>query len=265
MSEVDGSRPTDSSNSDPLDELLRPPPRASVADLARTWVAEGNWITLGWLVVGSALGVVLWAVFFHEPPEPVELPMVDAAQARSETKEQSVADSASSVNEASDHVEPTVGDDGSTRSSIFVHVAGHVNEPGVIEAPLGSRAGEIIEMAGGATGFADLNALNLARVLQDGERVYVPAIGEVATDPKTNGQPNSGDESPVASNEPVNINLANASELEALTGVGPKTAESIVEYREQNGPFGSVAELEDVSGIGPSKLASIEPDATVGP
>lgn len=124
---------------------------------------------------------------------------------------------------------------------LTVHVAGAVVAPGVVVVPGGSRLGEAIAAAGGATPEADLGAVNLAEELADGTRVVVPRRGEPAA---TEGGP-------------ISLNRATAGELTTLPGIGPVLARRIVDHREASGPFESVDDLLDVSGIGERLLAGL--------
>lgn len=143
---------------------------------------------------------------------------------------------------------------------LVVHVAGAVLDPGLVELVPGSRVAEAIELAGGATDEADLDALNLAAPVADGQQVYVPREGE-AVPPATDG---SGGAEPGAPGEAlVNINTADAAGLETLPGIGPALAERIVSWRNENGPFPSVDALTNVSGIGPATLARLRDLVTV--
>jgi competence protein ComEA len=145
-----------------------------------------------------------------------------------------------------------------TASSLVVHVAGAVARPGLYRLPGGSRVDAAVDVAGGPARDADLDALNLAAPLTDGERVYVPAAGEVVAPPA--GAASAGTTTVPG---PLDINRATAEQLDALPGIGPATAQAIVAHRESNGPFASVDELEDVRGIGPAKLDAIRELVTV--
>lgn len=152
-----------------------------------------------------------------------------------------------------------------TPSRVVVHVAGAVMAPGVYVLDAGVRVDEAIRAAGGPAPDADLDALNLAAPVADGERVYVVTAGEV--EPAVVGpNPAAGSPGPVASSlppGPVDVNRADAAELDALPGVGPATAQAIIDHREANGPFASVDELEQVRGIGPAKLDAMRSLVTV--
>jgi competence protein ComEA len=128
-----------------------------------------------------------------------------------------------------------------------VHAAGAVRKPGVYALPLGSRVSDLLAAAGGATPDADLDQVNLAARVGDGERIYLPRKGESAPGISGAGPPST----------PLDLNTATAEQLDALPGVGPSTAAAIVEHRTEHGRFRSVEELLEVRGIGPAKLASI--------
>jgi len=145
----------------------------------------------------------------------------------------------------------------STPAPIRVHVSGAVRQPDVYELPPGSIVKDAIEVAGGPASDADLDGVNLAVELRDQQQVYVPRQGEVAPMAPAVG----GGGAPAG---PVNINTATAAELEALSGIGPKTAEAIVEYREANGPFEGIEDVMAVPGIGEGTFEKIKDEITVG-
>lgn len=158
---------------------------------------------------------------------------------------------------------------GADAQDVVVHVSGAVEQPGLVELSAGARVDDAVQAAGGVSKEADLAAVNLARGVVDGEQIHVPLPGE--TPPVAAGDP-GGDEQAVgepsggghgSSTGPVDINAADASELEDLPGVGPAIAERIIEHREKNGAFRSVDGLLEVSGIGPATLEEIRDRATV--
>lgn len=146
-------------------------------------------------------------------------------------------------------------------ATVWVHVVGEVASPGVVAMPAGSRVADAVSAAGGALPGADLTALNLAAVVQDGVQIRVPAPGEepVAAEAAGDGAGGAaGGGGPAsASGGAVDVNAAGAAELQTLPGIGPVLAERIVAWREANGPFASVDALQDVSGIGPAVLGQI--------
>ena len=140
--------------------------------------------------------------------------------------------------------------------SVVVHVAGAVASPGLYALDAGARVADAVAAAGGAADGADLDAINLARVVVDGEQVRVPLMGEAASVGDVVG-------GAVGVDGQVNINTADAAMLERLPGVGPVLAARIAAYRASHGPFASVDALDDVTGVGPAVLEKIRAAATV--
>jgi competence protein ComEA len=154
-----------------------------------------------------------------------------------------------------------------TVPGIVVHAAGAVRQPGVYLLPAGARVADLLDRAGGPTAETDLDRVNLAAPLADGQRLYVPRRGEqapavVGPDGGAGGGGEGGAGSLPAG--PVDINTATAEQLDTLPGIGPATAAAIVEHRERTGPFASVDALLDVRGIGPAKLDAIRALVSVG-
>jgi competence protein ComEA len=144
--------------------------------------------------------------------------------------------------------------------NVVVHVVGAVLRPGVYEVQEGSRVADVVARAGGLTGDAQESAVNLARVVTDGEQVNVPTQDEVAQGVVADRPDEAVSASvPAASapGGPVNVNTADAALLETLPGVGPVTAAEIIADREANGPFASVDDLLRVSGIGDKRLEAL--------
>ncbi len=149
--------------------------------------------------------------------------------------------------------------------TIIVHVAGEVKKPGIIELPEGARIADAIEAAGEATKNANLEEVNLAYVLSDGQKIYIPNKNEKDISQNkeyiTVGSGNNviiQDNVTGEKNQKVNINDAKQEELEELPGIGPSIAKKIIEYREQNGKFTSIDELQEIKGIGESKYENIK-------
>lgn len=154
-----------------------------------------------------------------------------------------------------------------TVAELVVDVVGEVRAPGVRRVPPGSRVGDVIEAAGGLTARADRARINLAAPVADGERIFVPAVGQPvppvavgatggAGAAAAGGAGGAGTDT-AGPEAPVNLNTASPAELETLPGVGPATAQAIIDHREQQGPFRSVDDLLDVRGIGDAKLAEL--------
>lgn len=140
--------------------------------------------------------------------------------------------------------------------TVVVHVAGAVRAPGVVEVPAGSRVFEVLKKAGGPLADAELAAVNLASVVQDGQQILIPLRGESFSEAAVPPAPASG-------TAPINLNTAGAPDLEELPRVGPVLAARIVEWRTQHGPFTRPEDLDAVPGIGPAMLDALLPLVTV--
>jgi competence protein ComEA len=146
-------------------------------------------------------------------------------------------------------------DDGAEgRRAVIVHVAGAVRSPGVYRMRPDARVDDAVGRAGGPTARADLSQVNLAAKVEDGRQVLVPRRVSV-------GAPGAVAET--APGVPLNLNTATLEQLDELDGIGPATAQSILDYREENGGFGSVEELGEVPGIGEVRLASLREQVRV--
>jgi competence protein ComEA len=133
------------------------------------------------------------------------------------------------------------------KAKIVVDVAGAVRHPGLYRLEQGTRIADAVAMAGGATARADIELVNLSAPLADGEQVVVPRRGAAAA--------SGGTASPTA---PLDLNTASLEQLDTLPGIGPSTAQKILDYRQTHGAFHSLADLDAVSGIGPSRLAQLK-------
>jgi competence protein ComEA len=169
---------------------------------------------------------------------------------------------------------PGVGPD-TGAGRVVVHVLGAVRRSGVVELPASSRVGDALERAGGATDDADLDRLNLARVLTDGERLYVPRVGQQevpeALGPVADGAAAGPTAAPGAGaggsggtadtggegTAVVDLNTADQTALETLPGIGPGLAGRIIAWRDEHGRFTAVEDLLDVSGIGDVRFAEL--------
>ncbi|HEX2293525.1 MAG TPA: ComEA family DNA-binding protein [Gaiellaceae bacterium] len=138
---------------------------------------------------------------------------------------------------------------------LVVHVVGAVRRPGLYRLEHGSRIADAVRRAGGATRRADLSLVNLAAQVSDGTQVVVPRRVVVAAGAGPEGSVPAGGEVPAAG--PVHLNTATVEQLDALPGVGPVTAQKIVDYREQHGAFSSVDDLDAIPGIGPARLEQL--------
>ena len=159
--------------------------------------------------------------------------------------------------EASQQAEATEADDSETSSAqLYVQVSGAVVCPGVYAFPEGSRVYEAIARAGGLTEDAYDVELNQAQLLTDGQKIYVPVVGEAVT-VSQNGSAGLSDDGR------ININTATVEELMTLTGIGETRAKSIVAYRDAHGPFAAPEDLQQVSGIGESTYRKIADAITI--
>lgn len=155
-----------------------------------------------------------------------------------------------------------------TQTPITVHVIGAVARPGVYTFPEGSRVQDAVTAAGGLLAEADPNLINLAAKLEDGQKLEIPATGggvpgavSTAAGPFTvlstpGGTPDNANL--------VNINTATVDELDTLPGIGPTTAQKIIDYRTQHGPFSQIEQIMDVSGIGPATFDRLKDLITTG-
>ena len=157
-------------------------------------------------------------------------------------------------------VDSPEGDSGSVE--VLVHVAGAVRRPGVYRLREGMRIDDALRLAGGPRRRADLSAVNLAAKVEDGRQVLVPERSRAGA-PAATAPAASGAGAGPAPGTPINLNTATLEQLDALDGIGPATAQSILDYREEHGGFGSVEELGQVPGIGEKRLATLREGVTV--
>ncbi len=169
---------------------------------------------------------------------------------------------------------PAPEETGEDAPDIFVHVCGQVLSPGVYKLEAGSRIFEALEAAGGLTSEAAGEYLNQARILEDGQQVYVPSLQEAeegsqlwqasAANPDAwkTGSISGGNPDSQADRK-INVNQATKEELMTLTGIGEVKAAAIIKYREEHGSFGSIEELKEIDGIKDGVFQKIRDDITV--
>ena len=204
------------------------------------------WLTyLIFLLAGAASSTGFWSLFNRIQPAPIYITPAPPTALP----------------------EPTA-----TPSPILVFVIGAVANPGTYELAYESRVEAAIVAAGGFGNDAHAEVVNLALPLQDGSQVYVPSNVETAVPtppivslPLSNqAAANSGQGGlPESTGGPININTASLDALQTLPGIGPSTAQKIINYREENGPFAEIEEIMDVSGIGEGKFDKIKDEITV--
>ena len=155
-------------------------------------------------------------------------------------------------------------------AKIAIHITGEVKKTGIIYLEKGARIADAIQKAGGATKNANLDSVNLAYVLEDGQKIHIPNKNEeieqkayIISNIGNNvvveeGKSNSNKTNTKGENGKVNINSANQETLESLPGIGPSLAQRIIEYRESNGQFQKIEDIQNVKGIGDSKYSNIK-------
>ena len=208
-------------------------------------------------IVAVAVGAVFW--WQAAAGRPQVLPLGGA----STESPAPAGDEGEGRPEATGAASPGAYDPGGT---VVTHVAGAVAAPGIVRLPAGSRVHEAIAAAGGGTPDADLNRLNLAVVVEDGQKIDVPRHGEALPgDTPAAGTPGAAADggSTGAAGAKTNLNTASVAELDALPRVGPVLAQRIVDWRTEHGAFKSVEELDAVDGVGPKMLEALLPLVTV--
>ncbi len=210
------------------------------------------------LLVALCAGVLVGGLFDQEA----------AFVAPTSTEEEQVA-------EGEEAAEEEITEDGATDSTaeasvvtatpaeMVVHVAGAVVSPGIYTLYEGARVQDAVDAAGGFASDAEPDAVNLARTVQDGEQVLIPTVQEVEDGTYVDSSANTSSTSSststgTASSSLVNINTAGLEELDTLPGVGPSTAQAIIDEREANGPFTSIEDIQRVSGIGEKKFEKLK-------
>lgn len=197
----------------------------------RPWLRHHTW---PYLALAAVLGVLAWRVGFG-----------DGGDASGGQPEGLITTASVTVTDAQE--KPT---------TVLIHVAGEVKHPGLYRVPERSRVMRAIRQAGGATRHADMQALNLATSVQDGQRIVVPRRspnGASAVSAAAGSAPSSG---------PISLASATVEQLQTLDGIGPTLAARIIEWRDTHGGFRSVDDLDDVPGIGATRMEALRPKLT---
>ena len=222
--------------------------RAVLAGAGRQRVAVALLVLLA--LVGAG---VVWA---RATPRPAGPPGgQDAAAPADQTLPRAAPDTSAGAGSPAG-TGPTAGAGPGASGQVAVHVAGRVRHPGLVRLPAGSRVQDAITAAGGVTSGADLDAVNLARRLTDGEQVRVPGPGDPAPPPPDAAA------GPATPSAPLDLNTATVEQLDTLPGVGEVTAGRIVAYRSAH-PFTTVDELLEVPGIGQRRFEQLKDLVTV--
>lgn len=254
---------------EPVGRHLRPP-RAGLGQRLGGWLGDQVPDTMRGRVhleTGPALVVVALTVLATVATAFVVLRMGGGAEAVP-TRPRLVTSASAGplVPSASPAASAVAGSTAATPATgtVTVDVAGKVRRPGVATLPAGSRVVDALEQAGGPRGRVDVTGLNLARVLVDGEQILVGRAAQSTQATQPGGlAASSSTAAPDATGALVNINTATSGQLDTLPGVGPVTAQKILDWRAANGAFSSVDELLEVDGIGEKTLADIAPHVTL--
>lgn len=264
---------------DEIVDLLRPTPRELTWRVIDRWRDDPTLVRRAVLTVGAVVLVAggLWWLL-RPPAAPIEssIPRADASATSPGSREGRTDGGAASGEGAEDGADGGAAlgapDSKPPPTEMVVQAAGAVVRPGVYRLAAGSRVDDLVRRAGGMTADADADRVNLAAVVSDGERVWVPRRGELGAPPVVagggsgsggaagaGGSGSGGLGSEGGAPAVVDLNAATADQLDALPGVGPATATAILAYREANGPFRSVDDLLEVRGIGEAKLEQLRP------
>lgn len=147
--------------------------------------------------------------------------------------------------------------------TIFVDIGGEVKNPMLAELPEGSRVEDAIEAAGGLTDNADMTSINRAAFAEDGAKIYIPAVTEPGEISASGGAAAAASAGVSTSTGKININTADSETLQELNGVGPSTAQKIIDYRTSRGSFGSIEDIKNVSGIGDKTYEKLKDFITI--
>ena len=185
------------------------------------------------LAAGSAVAILAGGIFYYHSSQNETIDLQNEIAYEDQTS-------------AVEYIEP--------ENTIVIYITGAVQNPGVIDIPEDSRVIDAINAAGGLTSSADLEAINMAQRVKDGQHVTVPEISSNENSTRTASKKSTSTQK----NSLVNINTADESELISLPGIGPATAKKIIDYRENNGAFIEIEDIKKVRGIGQTKFESMK-------
>ena len=204
------------------------------------------------LVIALIIGFIIYMVINNQNDNEINFEELVANQNNEENEQES------ETNENNTQEE--------TKKEIVVHITGEVKKEGVVYLEEGSRVVDAIKKAGGETKEADLSQVNLAYVLQDGQKIYIPNKNEkISAYTSENMGENIEQNNTTTKKEgaKVNINTAGVEELDQLPGIGPAIAQRIIDYRNEHGEFKKVEDVQEVKGIGDAKYSEIKDSITV--
>ncbi len=204
------------------------------------------------LVIALIIGFIIYMVINNQNDNEINFEELVTNQ-NNEENEQAGKDSENNTQEE-------------TKKEIVVHITGEVKKEGVVYLEEGSRVVDAIKKAGGETKEADLSQVNLAYVLQDGQKIYIPNKNEkISAYTSENMGDNIEQNNTTTKKEgaKVNINTAGVEELDQLPGIGPAIAQRIIDYRNEHGEFKKVEDIQEVKGIGDAKFSEIKDSITV--
>lgn len=204
------------------------------------------------LVIALIIGFIIYMVINNQNDNEINFEELVTNQ-NNEENEQAGKDSENNTQEE-------------TKKEIVVHITGEVKKEGVVYLEEGSRVVDAIKKAGGETKEADLSQVNLAYVLQDGQKIYIPNKNEkISAYTSENMGDNIEQNNTTTKKEgaKVNINTAGVEELDQLPGIGPAIAQRIIDYRNEHGEFKKVEDIQEVKGIGDAKFREIKDSITV--
>ena len=229
-------------------------PFARVVERFHEWRDDTRFGVVVLVVVAVVAGVVWYRIGMSGGDDAAAAPSAVSAPTTATTTAPAAAKAAAAT---------ATTPSGGVGAKIVVHVAGAVAHAGVVELAGNARIIDAIKAAGGAQADGDLDRLNLAAKLADGERVYVAKVGQA--DPGVLGSASAGASSGAASGATatINLNTATQAQLETLPGIGPTYAHAIIAQRQASGGFKSVNELRNVRGIGDTRFAELAPLVTV--
>lgn len=204
------------------------------------------------LVIALIIGFIIYMVINNQNDNEINFEELVANQNNEENEQES------ETNENNTQEE--------TKKEIVVHITGEVKKEGVVYLEEGSRVVDAIKKAGGETKEADLSQVNLAYVLQDGQKIYIPNKNEKISAYTSENMGENIEQNNTTTKKKgakVNINTAGVEELDQLPGIGPAIAQRIIDYRKEHGEFKKVEDVQEVKGIGDAKFSEIKDSITV--